>query len=147
MECAMRSIGAASESRRLSSGHGLSSVSIEPLVMDCWKRKKKQSGMTCPLRVVVRRAVCSRAAACHPARRANAFSFEIADETPRHNPLRVKSKKRVDRPLLSLLGQHIKARELFSFFMLHLSMFRVWSLAHPCHAHLFQSLLHPFLFL
>jgi hypothetical protein len=41
MECAMRSIDAASESRRLSSGHGLSSVSIESMVMGLVEAKRK----------------------------------------------------------------------------------------------------------
>ena len=74
---------ASASSRQLSSGHGLSSVSIESLVMGLVEAKKEAE-----------RAVCARAAARRPARRANAFSFEIADETPHHNPLQVKSKKK-----------------------------------------------------
>ena len=69
MECAMRSIGAASSAIQslIVSGHGLSSVSIESLVMGLVEAKRKAERADLPASSR-RPAVCSRAAAHRPAR-------------------------------------------------------------------------------
>ena len=70
MECAMRSIGAASESassHRLSSEQRSSSVSIEPLAMKSMKQKKKsRAGSTCPLQVSLADGCISRCGCPRP---------------------------------------------------------------------------------